>query len=415
MMTTVDEARRIIRESVPRLPGRYQSLSCLQGRVLAEDVVAPMSMPRFTNAAMDGFALRHSDIAGADPEAPVTLRVIAEVAAGTVPGEQVRPGTCVQIMTGAPMPDGADTVIPFEQTSGFNTGEVEIFSVPKKGANIRHAGEEAEQGELLLNRGSVLTPGEIAVLAAFGIAGAVASDQPRIALITVGSELRLPGEPLDGAAEIYNSNSSMMEALSRAWGIEPILLRHVPDDREALRSELSSALASSDILVTAGGISTGEYDYVQELLREAGVIPCFWTVAQKPGKPLYFGLTGDGRPVFALPGNPVSAITCFIEYVVPALCLMQGRMVPEMVTALLEEPFPSDRKRHRFLPGTVREEGGRLMCGFSRKVESHMITALAGANAIIEAPPSPEPVPAGTPVTCSLLPWQFFSSAATPS
>lgn len=412
MMTAVDDARRIIRESVTALPAHYQPLSLLQGRVLAEDLYAPFPMPRFTNAAMDGFALRHDDIAGASHETPVILQVIGEVAAGTVPVERVLQGSCVQIMTGAPMPEGADTVIPFEQTSGFNTGEVGIYSVPKKGSNIRHAGEEVAQGTLLLSQGSVLTPGEIAVLAAFGIAGAAACDLPRIALVTVGSELRLPGEPLEGDAEIYNCNRSMMESLCRAWGIEPSMVLHAADDRDALRSALSRALAGCEMLVTAGGISTGEYDYVQELLCEAGVNPRFWTVAQKPGKPLYFGLTGSGCPVFALPGNPVSAITCFIEYVVPALCLLQGREIPSTITAVLDEPFPADRKRHRFLPGMVREVDGKLMCRVSGKIESHMITSLVGANAIIGAPASPEPLRPGTPVTCTLLPWQGFSAAA---
>ncbi|MEE9903848.1 MAG: molybdopterin molybdotransferase MoeA [Chlorobium sp.] len=412
MMISVADARMIIRESVSVLPAHYQPLSLLQGRVLAEELTAPFPMPRFTNAAMDGFALRHADIAAASSETPVILQVIAEVAAGAVPVERVRQGTCAQIMTGAPMPDGADTVIPFEQTSGFGTSEVSIFSMPKKGANIRYAGEEIARGASLLPRGTVLTPGAIAVLAAFGIGGTMAYDLPKISLVTVGSELRLPGELLEGDAEIYNCNRSMMEALSRAWGIEPAMTLHAPDDRDALRGTLFRALAGSDMLVTAGGISTGEYDYVQELLREAGVTPRFWTVAQKPGKPLYFGLTGDGRPVFALPGNPVSAITCFIEYVVPALCLMQGRKVPAAVTAELEEPFPADRKRHRFLPGTVREEGGKLLCRVSGKVESHMITSLTGANAIIGSPPSTEPLLPGTPVTCTLLPRQDFSAAA---
>ncbi|MBM3422022.1 MAG: molybdopterin molybdotransferase MoeA [Chlorobi bacterium] len=412
MMISVADARMIIRESVSVLPAHYQPLSLLQGRVLAEELSAPFPMPRFTNSAMDGFALRHADIAAASSETPVILQVIAEVAAGAVPVEKVRQGTCAQIMTGAPMPDGADTVIPFEQTSGFGTSEVSIFSVPKKGANIRYAGEEIARGASLLQRGTVLTPGEISVLAAFGIGGTMAFDLPKIVLVTVGSELRLPGETLEGDAEIYNCNRSMMEALLRAWGIEPAMTLHAPDDRDALRNTIFHALADSDMLITAGGISTGEYDYVQELLREAGVTPRFWRVAQKPGKPLYFGLTGDGRPVFALPGNPVSAITCFIEYVVPAICLMQGRKVPAGITAELEEPFPADRKRHRFLPGTVREQGGKLLCRVSGKLESHMITSLAGANAIIGTPPSPEPLRPGMTVTCTLLPWQDFSVAA---
>lgn len=403
-MISVKDAHRIIREFVMPLPEAYLPLGQLLGRVLAEDIAAPLSLPRFTNAAMDGFALLHDDIVAATSEIPVTLRVVAEVAAGEMPRKCVVPGTCTQIMTGAPIPEGADTVVPFEQTSGFGAGEVAVFSAPDKGANIRHAGEEIAEGSLLLSRGAVLTPGEIASLAALGIGRALAGGVPKVAIVTVGNELRLPGEPISGP-EIYNSNRYMLEALCRACGVEPVAVLHAPDDRDALRKVFVDALSGCDMLVSSGGISTGEYDYVQELLLGAGVVPRFWTVAQKPGKPLYFGTTGEGLPVFALPGNPVSAMTCFIEYCIPALFLLQGRAVPGKISAVLSDPFPSDRKRHRFLPGSIWLEEGRLFCRVSHKVESHMITALAGSNGIIEAPPSREPLPAGTSVTCTVFPW----------
>lgn len=410
-MITVQDAHRLIRESVGVLPLEYQPLVRLQGRVLGEDVAAPFHLPRFTNAAMDGFALRHADIEGASRDTPARLQVVSEVAAGAMPVRPVVPGTCVQIMTGAPLPEGADTVVAFEQTSGFGSLEVSVFSASKQGANIRFAGEEAAGGAVLLRKGTTVTPSEIAVLATLGIEGALACGVPRVALVTVGDELRMPGEALDGPA-IYNSNRFMLQALCRAWGIEPALQLHARDDREALRDVLAEALAGCDMLVTAGGISTGEYDYVQELLREAGVTPRFWTVAQKPGKPLYFGVSGDHRPVFALPGNPVSAMTCFHEYVVPALLLQQGRALPGKMDALLAEPFPADKKRHRFLPGAIWQENGRLYCRVSRKVESHMITALAGADGIIESGPAPDALAAGSTVVCSIFPWAEILQAA---
>ncbi|MCF8383266.1 MAG: molybdopterin molybdotransferase MoeA [Chlorobium sp.] len=410
-MITVQDAHRMIRESVGELPLEYQPLSRLQGRVLGEDVVAPFPLPRFTNAAMDGFALRRSDIEGASQDTPVRLQVVSEVAAGAMPGVPVLQGSCAQIMTGAPLPDGADTVVAFEQTSGFGSREVSIFSAPKRGTNIRYAGEEVACSSVLLRQGTPVASAEIAVLATLGIEGVLAGGVPRVALVTVGDELRMPGEALEGAA-IYNSNRFMLQALCRAWGIEPTLLLHAPDDRAALRGVLAEALAGCDMLVTAGGISTGEYDYVQELLGETGVAARFWRVAQKPGKPLYFGTTGDNRPVFALPGNPVSAMTCFHEYVVPALCLQQGRAVPEKIEALLAEPFPADKKRYRFLPGTIWQENGRLYCRVSRKVESHMITSLAGADGIIESGPAPDALAAGSAVTCSLFPWSGVRRSA---
>ncbi len=413
-MITVQDAHQMILGSVGALPLEYRSLSRLQGRVLGEEIAAPFPLPRFTNAAMDGFALRRSDIEGASQDTPVRLQVVSEIAAGAMPGLAVVQGGCAQIMTGAPLPEGADTVVAFEQTSGFGSREVSIFSAPKRGANIRYAGEELPGGSVLLRKGTQVTPAEIAVLATLGVEGALAGGVPRVALVTVGDELRMPGEALEGAA-IYNSNRFMLQALCRAWGIEPALLLHAPDDRAALRGVLDEALAGCDMLVTAGGISTGEYDYVQELLGEAGVAARFWRVAQKPGKPLYFGTTGDNRPVFALPGNPVSAMTCFHEYVVPALCLQQGRTVPRKMEALLAEPFPADKKRHRFLAGTIWQENGRLYCRVSRKVESHMITSLAGADGIIESGPAPDALAAGTVVTCSLFPWSGVLLPAEPA
>jgi len=410
MMITVENAHRIIRDALVPLSHEYRPLSELLGLVLAEDIAAPFPLPRFTNAAMDGFALCREDIGNASQDNPVKLKVVTEVAAGAMPEKVVVPGTCAQIMTGAPLPEGADTIVAFEQTSGFGSEEVSFFAAPKKGANIRYAGEEVSQDSPLLQKGERVGPGEIAVLATLGVGGALAGRRPRVALVTVGNELRLPGEPLDGPA-IYNSNWFMMQALCRAWGIEPVALLHAPDDRESLRKIFAEAFSLCDMLITAGGISTGEYDYVQELLHEAGVTARFWTVAQKPGKPLYFGVTGDGRPVFALPGNPVSAMTCFLEYVVPALLLLQGFAGPEKLTAVLAEPFPADRKRHRFLPGTIWQENGRLFCRVSPKVESHMITGLAGANGIIETGPSPDRLPVGAQVTCTLFPWHGVSGA----
>lgn len=413
-MITVQDAHQMILGSVGALPLEYRSLSRLQGRVLGEEIAAPFPLPRFTNAAMDGFALRRSDIESASQDTPVRLQVVSEIAAGAMPGLPVMQGGCAQIMTGAPLPEGADTVVAFEQTSGFGSREVSIFSAPKRGANIRYAGEEVPGGSVLLRKGTQVTPAEIALLATLGVEGALAGGVPRVALVTVGDELRMPGEALEGAA-IYNSNRFMLQALCRAWGIEPELLLHAPDDRAALRGVLAEALAGCDMLVTAGGISTGEYDYVQELLGEAGVAARFWRVAQKPGKPLYFGTTGDNRPVFALPGNPVSAMTCFHEYVVPALCLQQGRTVPRKMEALLAEPFPADKKRHRFLAGTIWQENGRLYCRVSRKVESHMITSLAGADGIIESGPAPDALAAGSAVTCSLFPWSGVRLPAEPA
>ncbi len=406
-MVSVKEAHSLIRESVAPLGAEEMPLAELQGRVLARDIAAPFALPRFTNAAMDGFALKWEDIRHASEESPVLLHVTQEVPAGRMPHLAVVSGCCAEIMTGAPLPDGADTVVAFEESSGFGSAFVEIYRAPKKGANVRHAAEEVVMGVTLLLKGTRVSPSEIAVLASFGFSSALVMKKPRVSIVTVGDELLMPGEELSGS-KIYNCNHFMLEALCRSLGMEPVCVRHAPDDREALRELLALSLSECDLLITAGGISTGEYDYVQEELAALGVVKKFWSVSQKPGKPLYFGCSGNGTPVFSLPGNPVSALVCFVEYCVPALCSLEGKAAPERVAAELAEPFPADKKRHRFLPGKVWVEEGRLLCRISPRVESHMITSLAGSNCLLDAAPSPETLSAGSRVSCLMLPWSVL-------
>ena len=380
------------------------TLQELSGRVIAEDIRSGFPMPRFTNAAMDGFAVMTADTAGASESEPVRLAVSQEIPAGARSTMRLTAGTCARIMTGAPMPEGADTVVPFEETSGFGSSEVEFYRTPKQGANIRREGEEVKCGDLLVPKGTRATPAEIAILAAFGVPAAKAYRRPRVALVTVGDELRMPGEPVDPLS-IYNSNLPMLEACVRATGAEVSCSWQLPDDPARIRHAVECSLESSDLLLTAGGISTGKYDFMQETLTSLGVEEKFWRVAQKPGKPLYFGMAPSGAMLFSLPGNPVSALACFIEYCMPTLARLQGAEPAHELQAYLDEPFPADGKRHRFLFGRLRNVGGRLYCTISSKTESHMLTAVCGANCIVEAPPSPEPLPAGTLVTCNLLPW----------
>ena len=404
-MITVQEAHCIIRESTllnthtANIPLRQ-----LAGRIMAEEIRAEFPMPRFTNSAMDGFAVMHDDIADSTDSEPARLTVTQELPAGAQMTRPIGTGTCARIMTGAPMPDGADTVVPFEETSGLVGDIVSVYKAPKRGANIRRAGEEVATGDLLISRGICITPAEIAILATFGIASAEVYRQPKVALVTVGDELRLPGEKAEPLS-IYNSNLSMLEACVRSAGADMAGSWQIPDELLRIREVLERSLGKSDLLITAGGISTGQYDFMQEALTELGVEQRFWKVAQKPGKPIYFGIAPSGTMVFSLPGNPVSALVCFLEYVMPALQMLQGAEMPTKIEALLDTPFSADRKRHRFLFGQLRAESGQLRCSVSPKTESHMLTALCGANCLIESPPSPEPLPAGSLVICSMLPW----------
>lgn len=403
-MITVREAHDLIAGSVTgTAESTSVALQALTGRILAEDIRAGFPMPRFTNAAMDGFAVRYDEIRSATPETPVILRVSQELAAGALSTMPLAAGTCSRIMTGAPLPAGADTVIPFEQTSGFESDVVEFYKTAAKGANIRLEGEEVQPGTLLAAAGTRITPADIAILATFGVGSALVRPQPKVTLITVGDELRIPGETLEPLS-ICNSNLPMLRATVEATGAVVLRSLQLRDDRRSIHQALAEALTDSDMLITAGGISTGRYDYMHDELDALGVEQKFWKVAQKPGKPLYFG-TRSGTLVFSLPGNPVSALVCFLEYCMPALARLQGVPETRKVNALLDGPFPADSKRHRFLFGHLRVKEGKLFCRISAQTESHMLTALSGANCVIESPPLPASIPAGTMVSCSLLPW----------
>ncbi len=407
-MTGVKEAHDCIAASIRVLPIESKALESVQGQVLAEEVTADFQMPRFDNAAMDGFAVQWRDIQDASEHKPVRLNVREEIAAGAVPRFRVVSGSCSQIMTGAPMPAGADTVVIFEHTSGFGGQSVAVFKAPEECANVRYAGEEVREGESLLQPGTRLTPAEIGVLAAFGRPVVSVYRRPKLGIVTVGDELRRPGENLDGA-DIFNSNRFSLESCALAAGADIVGHWQVPDDIVAIRKALEKALHSSDLLVTSGGISTGQYDYMQQMLTGLGVEQQFWKVAQKPGKPFFFGKGENGAIVFGLPGNPVSALVCFLEYGMPALAAMQNSRYHGKIDAELAEPFPADKKRYRFLFGRVWQKNGKLLCRVTRKIESHMITSLLGANCLIEAPACAEHLHAGSVVTCNLLPWSSLN------
>ncbi len=406
-MKSVQEAHAIIAATVQQIQETVSvPLHQLRGRVLAEEVHAAFPMPRFTNAAMDGFAVRFAEIAETSDGSPITLKVSQELAAGALSAAPLEAGTCARIMTGAPVPEGADTVVPFEQTSGFGSDTVEFYKAPKRSANIRYAGEELAAGDLLVAAGTRITPAEIGLLATFGRSSAMVAQKPNVTFITVGDELRLPGEEAEPLA-IYNSNLAIITVCLDAAGAEVVETQQIKDDRESMHNVLAKAIAQSDMVITAGGMSNGQYDFMHETLEALGVQQKFWKVAQKPGKPFYFGAAGSGTLCFALPGNPVSALVCLLEYALPALALMQGAApapAPKF-TAVLAEPFPADRKRYRFLFGTTRIDDGALHCCVTPHTDSYMLTALRGADCIIEAAPSHDPIPAGTLVTCSWLPW----------
>lgn len=355
---------------------------CL-GCALAEDVVAPWPLPNFDNSSMDGYAVLASDVAGATVDAPVTLQVIADLAAGYTTDLAVRRGTAIRIMTGAPMPAGATAVVPVERTDGA-MGVVAIHEPVDEGAFIRRAGEDTAAGALVLRAGTVITSRQIAVLAAIGQAGVFVHRRPRIGVLSTGSELVDPGTPLR-PGQIVDSNSFLLVAACQEAGAHADRRDRVADDEADFRSAIDAAARESDLILTSGGVSMGAYDTVKAVLGTLGTVE-FGKVAMHPGMPQGCGTVTVGDrtvPIITLPGNPVSSYVSFENFVRPAIRTMLGAeriLRPERqasVTQDIESPGNKRQFARGYLDsaaGTVTPVGGQ---------GSHVVGGLAQANCLI--------------------------------
>ena len=412
-MISVGEAHDLIQAALPAPVVESRAFTKVAGQVLAQDIVAPHPQPRFTNSAMDGFAVRAVDVQGASSEGPVALTCVDVVAAGVEAKVTIGPGECAQIMTGAPLPAGADAVVMVEQTSGYDQASVEVYHASQAGDNLRRAGEEVATGQVLITAGVRIGPGELGIIASCGLEQVQVYRGPTVALYGTGDELREPGEDLL-PGQIYNSNIPVLTRMVQLAGGEVALSRVIGDSKDALRTFLAEAIETCQMVVSTGGVSMGRFDFVRDVMLELGVEERFWKVAQKPGKPLFFGQSGSVM-VFGLPGNPVSALIIFMEYIWPTLEQFQGLRPTGKLTAILAEPFPVDGGKHRFLFGQVWLEEGCLRAAPTRKLGSHMLTSALGANAILDAPPGTRPLRAEDPVSVRLLPWgSIHARRATP-
>ncbi|MFY0407202.1 gephyrin-like molybdotransferase Glp [Solicola sp. PLA-1-18] len=380
---TVDEHLRRILETLGPLQPYDQPLLETLGLPLCEEVASPTDLPRFTNSAMDGYAVRQVDVDGASHDLPVTLAVVGESAAGTSRPFALSPGAAVKIMTGAPMPTGADTVIPIEATDG-GTANVTVYEDRQVGQHVRPAGEDIRAGDVVFDEGTVIGPREIGLMAALGRSRVRARPRPRVVIISTGDELRDPGTGLDFDS-VHDGNSYMLAASARALGAIAYRVGVAPDDPAEFTRMLSDQLVRADLVVTSGGVSKGSYDVVKEALSPLGTVD-FVEVAMQPGKPQGFGLVGEEQtPIVTLPGNPVSAYVSFEVFVVPALRRMMG-LLPyrrPLVQAMLTTDVTSPDGKRQYLRGVfeVTERGARVTpVGGSG---SHMIGGLAQANALI--------------------------------
>ena len=319
-MISVRDALDRVLDGLPRLGSEQVPLRAARGRVLAAGIDAPRDVPPFRNSAMDGYAVISADVAAAAPEQPVRLPVLETIGAGAVPTQPLRPGAAVRIMTGAPLPDGADAVVRVEDTS--EAGQcVDIRAAVRPGANVRQPGEDMRTGERVLAAGRTLRAADIGLIASLNLPGVRVARRVRVAIIATGDELVDVGEPL-GPGQIVNSNAYTLAAAVEEAGGEAIVMGIARDRPELIRAAFAEAI-TADVVLSTGGVSVGNFDFVRACLGELGYQERFWKVAQKPGKPLTFGLCGR-VPVFGLPGNPVSSLVCFYLYVVPALRTMMG-------------------------------------------------------------------------------------------
>lgn len=400
---SVAEAKALVAEGLPAPRLARLSLARAAGHVLARDLVARESLPAFANSAMDGYAVRAADVAGATPERPRTLPLAGEIAAGAAPGAAWPAGSVLRIMTGAPVPDGCDGVIPVERTEEADGAVRFLADLGATGPNLRPAGEDVTAGAPLLAAGARLTPAALALLAAQGFARVPVWRRPRVALLATGDELRPVGASLE-PGQIRNSNVPMAVALLAESGFTALDLGVAPDAPGPLRALLARGLAEADVLVSSGGVSMGRYDLVGTLLAEMGATWVFHKVRQQPGGPLAL-LRWEGRPVFGLPGNPVSTFMTLWYYVLPALRRMAGDPEPEprVVRARLAEAIAGRPVKQFFARAALR----RVEDGWEATPRpphgSHVLSSLAASNAFLLLLPDCGRLEAGAEVDAALL------------
>ncbi len=352
-------------------------------RVLSTDIHAPFPSPAFDNSAMDGFAVNTSDFL---TDLPLKLKCIGESKAGEPYTGLLNRGECIKCMTGAVIPNGANAIIKVEDTSGFNSEIIEFYVNPLENQNIRKKGEEVSKGKTILKRGTKITSEIMGVLTSFGITEIEVCKKINVHLITTGDEVITNNSEVYRGS-VYNSNGETLIQLLKINNCN-VFHSHVSDDKQKMVNLLLSLDKELDLVITTGGISMGEFDFVKQAFAESNFEEIFWKVAQKPGKPLYFGKSGKSI-AFGLPGNPVSAIMCFYIYVIPFLDNSFGLKSQTEFFGKLSMPFNCDKNKHRFLFGEywINDEG-IVKCKPTDKLGSHMLTSSINANCILSAPPS---------------------------
>ena len=409
-MISVEEALSLILSQIREMGSERVDITSSLGRVIAEDIYAKRNNPPWDNSAMDGYAVMNEDIMSANRENPAILKVIEDLPAGYTAKNSVTKGEAIRIMTGAPIPMGADTVVMVEDTE--KDGEnVKILRETPLGENIRRTGEDIKSGELVVPKGTLIRPAEVGIMATCGRAFVSVYQRPRVAVVSTGDELVDVDEEIT-EGKIVTSNSYTLSAMAADCGADPFQLGIARDTREALKEKLRQAL-HADVIITSGGVSVGDFDFVKDVLKELGSEMKFWKVAMKPGKPLAFGTIG-GKPAFGLPGNPVSCMVCFEQFVRPSILKMMGhnRIYRPVINATLKEDIKKKSGRKHFMRSFVRFEDGQYTVTTSGDQGSGILKSMVAANALLIFPEELSLLKAGDKVKVQLIDRSFEYSEA---
>jgi len=400
-MITVDEALKIVLDNVAALGVERTSIVNALGRVLAEEIRSPRDIPGFDNSAMDGYAVRAADVEAASESSPVRLIVLETVGAGVMPSLRVGARQAVRTMTGAPIADGADAIVPVERTRGTEA-EIEILAPAEKGTFVRPRGEDLKLGELVFSPGKVLSASDLGMLASLNRSMVDVYRRPRVAIVATGDEL-VDVDTVPSGAQVINSSAYALAAAVRETGGEPIMLKVARDRPEEVRARLAEALAF-DVVLTTGGVSVGQFDHVKVVLDELGLRQLFHGVAQRPGRPLKFGTIG-GRPIFGLPGNPVSTMVCFYLYVRPALRRMTSRSdlgLPRIMAQCASD-IPTANNLTEFVRVTLSRRNGEVYATPTGNQSSGVLSSLSRAHGLLIGPARERVLKAGSQAAVLLL------------
>ena len=405
METNIDykAARDLLLAQVTPLGTEAVPLAEAEGRVLAQSVTAVLDVPPFDRSPFDGYAFQAVDSAGADREHPVTLRVLEEIPAGSMWTRPVVPGTAAKILTGAPIPPGADAVTKYEDTA-FTAETVTIFTAFAAGENIVPQGEDVRAGDVLAGPGEVIDGARMGTLAAQNIPAPLVYKIPRVGIITSGSELVEPGEELTGG-KIVNTNRYAFTGAVRHAGCVPVFYGAPEDDPEVIADRMDRALRECDMVITTGGVSVGDYDFTPAAMDRAGVQTLIRTLRLKPGGASAYGIR-EGRLLCGLSGNPASALTNFYAVVLPVLRKLQGLAEPRLteLTVALAGDFGKRSPKTRLIRGTLRLTDGTAVMDVSRAQGNGVLHSLAGCDLLAEIPAGSGKLPAGTRLTAYRIP-----------